>query len=103
MHTGLDSTQISLLVDIRDWYDVYRLELALIALKRPLKKIFVFIRTKDKGGMIFSPQVGLHENVVVLDYDNEYANLILIVRSIWGYTKDLAFDHDSLLQEWLNI
>jgi DNA polymerase I len=27
--------------------------------------------------MIFSPQVGLHENVVVLDYENEYANLIL--------------------------
>jgi len=27
--------------------------------------------------MIFSPRVGLHENVVVLDYKNEYANLIL--------------------------
>jgi DNA polymerase I len=27
--------------------------------------------------MIFSPLVGLHENVVVLDYDSEYANLIL--------------------------
>jgi DNA polymerase elongation subunit (family B) len=27
--------------------------------------------------MIFSPRVGLHENVVVLDYENEYANLIL--------------------------
>jgi DNA polymerase elongation subunit (family B) len=35
------------------------------------------IVAKDKGGMIFSPQVGLHENVVVLDYENEYANLIL--------------------------
>jgi len=35
------------------------------------------IITKDKGGMIFSPQIGLHENVVVLDYENEYANLIL--------------------------
>ncbi|MGB6591892.1 MAG: DNA polymerase domain-containing protein [Candidatus Nitrosopolaris sp.] len=32
---------------------------------------------KDKGGMIFSPRVGLHENVAVLDYENEYANLIL--------------------------
>lgn len=31
---------------------------------------------KDKAGMIFSPTVGLHENVVVLDYENEYANLI---------------------------
>src|SRR5207253_2774656 len=35
------------------------------------------IIAKDKGGMIFSPQIGLHENVVVLDYENEYANLIL--------------------------
>jgi DNA polymerase elongation subunit (family B) len=27
--------------------------------------------------MIYSPKVGLHENVAVLDYENEYANLIL--------------------------
>jgi DNA polymerase elongation subunit (family B) len=27
--------------------------------------------------MIISPQTGLHENVVVLDYDSEYANLIV--------------------------
>ena len=31
----------------------------------------------DKGGMIISPQIGLHENVAVLDYENEYANLIV--------------------------
>jgi len=36
------------------------------------------IVSRDKGGMIFSPNVGLHENVVVLDYDSEYANLILM-------------------------
>jgi len=35
------------------------------------------IIANDKGGMIFSPRVGLHENVMVLDYENEYANLIL--------------------------
>jgi DNA polymerase elongation subunit (family B) len=35
------------------------------------------INAKDKAGMIFSPCVGLHENVVVLDYENEYANLII--------------------------
>jgi DNA polymerase elongation subunit (family B) len=35
------------------------------------------INAKDKAGMIFSPTVGLHENVVVLDYENEYANLII--------------------------
>jgi DNA polymerase elongation subunit (family B) len=33
--------------------------------------------SNDRGGMIISPQTGLHENVVVLDYDNEYANLIV--------------------------
>jgi DNA polymerase elongation subunit (family B) len=31
----------------------------------------------DKAGMIISPEIGLHENVAVLDYDNEYANLII--------------------------
>ena len=35
------------------------------------------IIAKDNGGMILSPRVGLHENVVVLDYEDEYANLIL--------------------------
>jgi DNA polymerase elongation subunit (family B) len=33
--------------------------------------------SRDKGGMIISPQIGLHENIVVLDYDSEYANLIV--------------------------
>jgi DNA polymerase elongation subunit (family B) len=33
--------------------------------------------SRDKGSMIISPQIGLHENVVVLDYDSEYANLIV--------------------------
>jgi DNA polymerase elongation subunit (family B) len=33
--------------------------------------------SNDKGGMIISPQTGLHENVIVLDYDNEYSNLIV--------------------------
>jgi DNA polymerase elongation subunit (family B) len=31
----------------------------------------------DKGGMIISPQTDLHENVAVLDYESEYANLIV--------------------------
>jgi DNA polymerase-2 len=33
--------------------------------------------SNDRGGMIISPQTGLHESVIVLDYDNEYANLII--------------------------
>ena len=32
---------------------------------------------KDKAGMIFSPIVGLHQNVAVLDYTDEYANIIV--------------------------
>lgn len=35
------------------------------------------IINKDKAGMIFSPQVGLHENVAVLDYNDEFANIIV--------------------------
>ena len=31
----------------------------------------------DKGGMILSPKIGLHEDVLALDYDSEYANLIV--------------------------
>ncbi|MFL6506714.1 MAG: DNA polymerase domain-containing protein [Nitrososphaeraceae archaeon] len=31
----------------------------------------------DKGGMIISPRIGLHENVLASDYDSEYANLIV--------------------------
>jgi DNA polymerase elongation subunit (family B) len=27
--------------------------------------------------MVISPQIGLHEDVLALDYDNEYANLIV--------------------------
>lgn len=31
----------------------------------------------DKGGIIISPQIGLHENVAVLDFNDEYANIII--------------------------
>ena len=30
----------------------------------------------DKAGMIISPEIGLHENVAVLDFNDEYANII---------------------------
>jgi DNA polymerase elongation subunit (family B) len=50
------------------------------------------IIAKDKGGMIFSPRVGLHENVVVLDYENEYANLIL--KNNLSY-ETIASTHDG--------
>ena len=32
---------------------------------------------RDKAGMIFSPQIGLHENVAVLDFNDEFANIII--------------------------
>jgi DNA polymerase elongation subunit (family B) len=31
----------------------------------------------DKGGMIISPRVGLHENVAVLDFNDEFGNIIV--------------------------
>jgi DNA polymerase elongation subunit (family B) len=31
----------------------------------------------DKAGMIFSPKVGPHENIAVLDYNDEFANIIV--------------------------
>lgn len=30
----------------------------------------------DKAGIIISPEIGLHENVAVLDFNDEYANII---------------------------
>jgi DNA polymerase elongation subunit (family B) len=53
------------------------------------------INTKDKGGMIFSPRVGLHENVVVLDYENEYANLI--IRHNLSYETNCGREERGLL------
>jgi DNA polymerase-2 len=50
---------------------------------RTVEEIFA----KDRGGMIFSPRVGLHENVAVLDYENEYANLII--------THNLSYERTS--------
>jgi len=47
------------------------------------KRNFEQIRTvdeiidRDKAGMIFTPQIGLHENVAVLDYNDEFANIIV--------------------------
>jgi DNA polymerase elongation subunit (family B) len=32
---------------------------------------------RDKAGMVFTPKVGLHENVAVLDYNDEFANIII--------------------------
>jgi DNA polymerase I len=47
--------------------------------------------SRDKGGMIISPQIGLHENVVSLDYDSEYADLIV--------NHNLSYETVTLQQE----
>jgi DNA polymerase elongation subunit (family B) len=48
--------------------------------------------SNDRGGMIISPQTGLHENVLVLDYDNEYANLIVN----HNLSYETTIDNDSI-------
>jgi DNA polymerase elongation subunit (family B) len=51
--------------------------------------------SRDKGGMIISPQLGLHENVVSLDYDNEYANLIV--------NHNLSYETVTLQEQGLGV
>jgi len=53
------------------------------------------IIAKDKGGMIFSPQIGLHENVVVLDYENEYANLIVKHNLSYEIEKEIIIQNEK--------
>jgi DNA polymerase elongation subunit (family B) len=72
---------INRLIDSRNCYEL--IQRGYVIPKRGSSNNHEHIRTieelvsNDRGGMIISPQTGLHENVVVLDYDNEYANLIV--------------------------
>jgi len=70
--------RISRVIDSRNCYELIQRGFVISRTDRlePIRTIEE-IFAKDKGGMIFSPRVGLHENVAVLDYKNEYANLIL--------------------------
>jgi len=67
------------LVDSRNCYELIQRGFVISRSNNNQERIRTLdeIIAKDKGGMIFSPKIGLHENVVVLDYENEYANLIL--------------------------
>jgi DNA polymerase I len=69
---------INRLIDSRNCYELIQRGFVIPSARHlePLRTLDEII-AKDKGGMIFSPQVGIHENVAVLDYENEYANLIL--------------------------
>ena len=40
------------------------------------------IVSEDKGGMVISPQIGLHEDILALDYDNEYATRLVPIHVI---------------------
>ena len=69
------------LIDSRNCFEL--IQRGFVILKNNNSSNHELIRTieelvsSDRGGMIISPQTGLHENVVVLDYDNQYANLIV--------------------------
>ena len=70
---------ISRLIDSRNCYELIQRGFVIPRSNNNHERIRTLdeIIAKDKGGMIFSPKIGLHENVMVLDYENEYANLIL--------------------------
>ena len=88
--------KISRLIDSRNCYELINRGFVISRSDRQesirtLEEIFA----KDKGGMIFSPRVGLHENVAVLDYENEYANLIITHNLSYENTPQ---DRKGLLQ-----
>ncbi len=71
------------LIDSRITYELLQREFVIPPRVKTISKRHEQIRTLedivdfDKAGMIISPEIGLHQNVAVLDYDNQYANLIL--------------------------
>jgi DNA polymerase elongation subunit (family B) len=70
---------VSRLIDSRNRYELIQRGFVISRSNNNHERIRTLdeIIAKDKGGMIFSPNIGLHENAAVLDYENEYANLIL--------------------------
>ncbi|MGC2307367.1 MAG: hypothetical protein WA461_03110 [Nitrososphaeraceae archaeon] len=61
-----------------------------------------FVVGLDKAGMIISHEIGLHENVAVLDFNYEYANIITR-----RFIDNLPSDEDkvvlTLVQQFLEI
>jgi hypothetical protein len=61
-----------------------------------------FVVGLDKAGMIISPEIDLHENVAVLDFNDEYANIITR-----RFIDNLPSDEDkvvlTLVQQFLEI
>ena len=69
------------LIDSRITYELIRRDFV-VPKQNTVSKQHEEIRTleniidMDKAGMIISSQIGLHENVAVLDFNDEYANII---------------------------
>ena len=86
------------LIDSRITYELLQREFVIPTRMRAISKHHEQIRTledivdMDKAGMIVSPEVGLHENVAVLDFNDEYANLVL--RHNISY-ETLTNNHDT--------
>jgi DNA polymerase elongation subunit (family B) len=74
---------INRLIDSRNCFELIRQGFVIPSKTHGIDNNHEHIRTVeqivsgDKGGMIISPQIGLHEDVLALDYDSEYANLIV--------------------------
>jgi DNA polymerase elongation subunit (family B) len=70
------------LIDSRITFELLQREYVIPARIKTISKHHEQIRTledivvNDKAGMIISPEIGLHENVAVLDFNDEYANII---------------------------
>jgi DNA polymerase family B len=69
------------LIDSRITYELLQRDYV-VPKRRTVSKHHDQIRTlesivnRDKAGMIISPEIGLHENIAVLDFNDEYANII---------------------------
>ena len=70
------------LIDSRITFELLQRDFVIPARLKTVSKHHEQVRTLenivklDKAGMIISPEIGLHENVAVLDFNDEYANII---------------------------
>jgi DNA polymerase elongation subunit (family B) len=66
-------------IDSRQCYEAYRLEIAVPEMKGGygFESDAWELVQKDRGGMLFSPQPGLHENVGCLDFESMFPNIIV--------------------------
>jgi DNA polymerase-2 len=96
--------RISHLIDSRNCYELVNRGFVIspndrLERIRTIEEIFAY----DKGGMIFSPLLGLHENVAVLDYENEYASLIMRHNlSYEGISNDIKGLLPTVIESVLN-